>query len=49
MRVTDRGGLGGSEWAMQRALDSRLETLGSRKYSEQQRAQVGLPNGRVEG
>ena len=42
-------GLGSAECATQRALDSRLEILGSRKYSEQQRAQVGHPNGRVEG
>ena len=42
-------GLGSAACATQWALDSRLEILGSRKYSEQQRAQVGDPNGRVEG
>lgn len=42
-------GLGSAGCAMQRALDFRLERLGSRKNSEQQRAQVGHPNGKVEG
>lgn len=36
-------GLGSAGCAMQRALDSRLERLGSRKNSEQQRAQWVIP------